>query len=275
VFGVAAYQAALRLLPAQDLHPGMKVPPWARWNPATGAWAVDHVAAMRLWSPADGVRLPPPEMVDAFLTGYVERTGDEGARRLVEQLYAEAEQRLVERGGAPETVAASTLTEAAAVAERHGYGEHVETVVINPWSRGFGTAVAFAVPPAVFGIWVLVAVDGDVLALVGGILLTALAAGLLALAVVALRQREPTPQRLFLFTGGVVLGVGGVLEPYAWPDLEVVVKTVVSTVGSGQNEVRQRVIMIGPVEQTAQYPIPSSHHRTVVTLARAGGASFR
>ncbi|QQQ74613.1 hypothetical protein IOD16_26120 [Saccharothrix sp. 6-C] len=53
-------------------------------------------------------------------------------------------------------------------------------VRLNPWSRGFGTAAAFAVLPAFFGVLLPARADGDVLALVGGILLTAPAAGLLA-----------------------------------------------------------------------------------------------
>jgi len=69
--------------------------------------------------------------------------------------------------------------------------------------------------------------------------------------------------------------VDGVLDPCAWPDLEVVEKVLVSTVGSDQREVRQKVILIGPRDRSTQHAVPMSHHRTVVTLARDGGATFR
>ncbi|WP_033442113.1 hypothetical protein [Saccharothrix sp. NRRL B-16314] len=273
--GAAAYQAARRLLPEEDPHPGMKPPPGAVWNPETGTWSVDHAAAMRLWSPDDGVGLPPSEMVDAFLTGYAERTGDDSARPLVEQLYAEAEKRLRDRGGAPESLSPSTKAEAVAVAGRHGFGEFVETVELDSSSRGFGVALAFAVLPAFFGVLLLFQADGDVLAVVGGVLLTVLAIGILALGVVALRMPAPVPRRLFLFTGGVVLGVDGVPDPYAWSDLELVERVVVSNVGSDHHEVREKLLLIGPLGRSTQFPVPSGHRETVVALGRAGGAVIR
>nr|WP_232327903.1 hypothetical protein [Kibdelosporangium sp. MJ126-NF4] len=272
--GIAAYQAAHRLLPEGNSYPGMTPPPWAHWNQATGTWSVDHAAAMRLWSPSDGVSLPPAEMVDAFLTGYAERTGDDSARPLVEQLYAEAEKRLRDRGGAPETFPASNRAEAVAVGVRFGFGEFVETVALNSPSGRFGTALVVAVLPAFFGILLLFQANGDVLALVGGIILTAMVTGILVMGVVAQRRPEPMSRQLFLFTGGIVFGVNGVLDPYAWPDLEVVEKVVVSNVGSDHHEVREKLLLVGPLGKSTQFVVPSPYRETVVALARAGGATI-
>ncbi len=111
--------------------------------------------------------------------------------------------------------------------------------------------------------------------LASGIILTTVAAGILALGVVALRRPKPVPQQLFLFTNGIVLGVDGVLDPYAWPDLELAEKVVVSTVGSKRREVREKVLLIGPLGRSAQFLVPSRHRDAVAALARAGGATIR
>ncbi|MBE1470639.1 hypothetical protein [Kibdelosporangium phytohabitans] len=272
--GAAAYQAAHRLLPKQDSSAGTALPPWARWDEATGGWSVDHAVAMRLWSPSDGISLPPPKMVDSFLTGYAERTGDDSARPLIEQLYAEAEKRLRDGGGAPETLPSNDRADAVAVAERYGFGEFVETVVLGSPSGRFGIALVLAVLPAFFGILLLFQANGDALALVGGVVLTAVAAGILAMGVVARRRPKPLSRQLFLFTGGIVFGVDGVLDPYAWPDLEVVEKAVVSNVGSDHHEVRQKLLLVGPLGKSTQFIVPTPYRESVIALARAGGATM-
>jgi hypothetical protein len=273
--GVAAYQAAHWLLPKEPPQPGIKPPPGARWSWDTGTWSVDHPAAMRLWSRRDEVGLPPWEMVDAFLAAYAERNGDDTSRQVVEELYAEAEKQLRDRKGAPETLSASTHDEAVAVAERYGYGEFVQVIEHSYSDSGFGLALIFAVLPGFFGVLLLFQADGDVLALVGGILLTVPAAGILAFGVAARREPASVPRQLFLFTGGVVLGVDGVLDPYAWPDLELVTKVIVSNVGSDYHEVREKVLLLGPLARATQFAVPSAHRASVVALAGAGGATFR
>jgi hypothetical protein len=102
--GSAAYQAAQRLLTAGAALPESCAALARSWSAATGACSVDHAAAMRLWSPPDGVGLPPVEMVDAFLTSYAERSGDDSERPLIEELYAEAQAAAEHRGGAPESL---------------------------------------------------------------------------------------------------------------------------------------------------------------------------
>jgi hypothetical protein len=230
---------------------------------------------MRLWSPRGEVSLPPWEMVDAFLAAYAERTGDDSSRQVVEELYAEAEKQLRDRGGATETLSASTRAEAVAVAERYGHGEFVQVIEHGYAGGGFGLALGFAVVPAFFGVLLLFQANGDVLALVGGIILTVLAAGILAFGVAARRKPTPAPRQLFLFTGGIVLGVDGVLDPYAWSDLELVKKVIVSNVGSDHHEVREEVLLLGPLTRATRFAIPSAHRASVVALGRAGGVTFR
>lgn len=271
--GAAAYQAALRLLPKEARYPAMKQPPGARWNEYDGAWEVDHGAAMDLWSPRGGVGLPPREMVDAFLAGYVERTGDDGERRLVEELYAEAEQRLSEQGNAREVFPASTSAEAAAVAERYGYGELVQTITLDAPARLFGLAAVLVVVPALLGTVLLFESDGSTASRVGGIALYVVAAAAAVLGFVPLRRPLPAP-RLFVYRGGVVFGVNGLLDPYAWPDLELSESVVSSTVGSAQREVRSNLLTIGPRGRSKTFVVPSLHHTTVTDRARAGGATI-
>lgn len=272
--GAAAYRAALWLLPDGPPSPTAPPPPGGRWDAENASWSVDHAAAMNLWSPRGGDGLPPVEMLDAFLADHVARTGDDGAREQVEQLYAEAVEEVAGPGRAPEAAPARTRAEVVAVADRYGYGDLVETISIDR-SRGFGGALAFAVLPAVAGVVVLFRAGGDTLALVGGILLCALAAGILALGVVALRSPIPAAEQMFLFTGGVVHDTDGVLDPFAWPDLEVTTEVVVSTVGSDRHEVRETVLSIGLLARSVWFVVPQSYHRTVTDLATAGGAAFR
>jgi hypothetical protein len=272
--GAAAYQAALRLLPKNAPPAGAKPPAGARWNRAEGAWEVDHAAAMRLWDPPGGVGLPPREMVDAFLTGYAERTGDDGERRLVEELYAEAEQRLADQGGVAESFPETTRAEAAAVAERYGYGELVETITLGGSPGTLGLALTLAVVPAFLGALLLFRSDGDMLPLVGGIALLAVAAAALAWGLVSQRKPRRAPKLLFVFTDGVVFGVNGLLDPYAWRDLELHDASVSSTVGLNPRELRTDLLMIGPRGRSMQFVVPSEYRNTVADLGRAGGAAF-
>ncbi|MEU4386218.1 hypothetical protein [Promicromonospora sp. NPDC023805] len=274
--GVAAYQAALRLLPNGARSSGMRPPAGARWNRAEGAWEVDHAVAMRLWEPPGDAGLPPREMVDAFLAGYVERTGDDEERRLVEQLYAEAEQRLSELGGAREVFPANTQAEADAVAERYGYGKLVQTITLDAPSGSYVFAFTLVVVFALLGTVLLFQWGDDTSARVGGIGLYLAAAATIVLGFVPLprgRPRRPAPQ-LFVFRGGIVFGDDGLLDPYAWPDLELRQKVVTATVGSDQHEVRSKVLWISPRGRSKEFVVPSLHHRTVTDLARAGGATI-
>lgn len=274
--GSAAFQAAQRLLPRDAGYPGTQAPPGTYWDQEAGAWAVDHSAAMRLWSPPDGVGLPPREMVDAFLTVYVERTGDDDARRRTDELYAEAERRLADNGGAPESFPVRTRAEAVAVAERYGYGELVTEADLTSTPLGFGMAVWCAAVSALFGLFLLLQSGGTGLALWSGIVLVALAGGILVAGAVVQRRRRPTvPRQLFFFTGGVVLGIDGVLDAYAWPDLELVEADTVSDVEPDHQQVRSGVLLIGPRARADQLAVPSDRRDTVRALAAAGGASFR
>lgn len=274
--GRAAYQAALRLLPKEPPYPGMAHPPGARWNEAAHAWEVDDAAAMQLWwAPGDG-GLPPWEMVDAFLAGYVERTGDDDERRLVEQLYAEAERQPSEPSSASEASPGNTQAEAAAVAERYGYGGLVQTITLDAPSGLFGLALILVIVPALLGTVLLFQSDGGTASRVGGIVLYVVAAAAVFLGFVPLplgRPRPPVP-RLFVFRGGIVFAVDGLLDPYAWPDLELHQSVVTSTVGSDQREVRRNVLWIGPRGRSKQFVVPSLLHETMTDLARAGGATI-
>lgn len=274
--GVAAYQAALRLLPKEAPHSEMMPPMGARWNRSEGAWEVDHVAAMRLWRGPGDTGLPPREMVDAFLAGYVERTGNDDERRLVEQLYAEAQQQLSEEGGAPEVFPGSTQAEADAVAERYGYGEPVQAITLDAPSGVFLLALVLVIVPAVLGTALLVESDGGTASRVGGIALYVVAVAAIFFGFVPLplgRKRPPAPQ-LFVFRGGIVFAVNGLLDPYAWPDLELHQSVVTSTVGSDQREVSRDLLLIGPRGRSKTFVVPSFHHETVTDLARAGGATI-
>lgn len=273
--GVAAYQAALRLLPEGPRSSGTKPPPGVRWNRAEGGWEVDHVAAMRLWDPRDGVGLPPREMVDAFLTGYAERTGDDSERELVEQLYAEAEQRLADGSDAPESPSAAIgPAEASAVAERYGYGELVETVTFDASSRTIGFTLILAFVPALFAYLLLSQADGETLPIVGGVALLVAAVAALLWGLVPLRRVRRAAPQLFVYTGGVVFADDGFLDPYAWPDVELHETTVTRTVGSDQREVREDLLLIGPRVKSTQFLVPSGHRRTVAAAARTGGATI-
>ncbi|MFC4632152.1 hypothetical protein ACFO6V_28175 [Promicromonospora alba] len=272
--GIAAYQAALRLLPNGARSSGTKPPPGTRWNRAEGAWEVDHVAAMRLWEPRDGVGLPPREMVDAFLTGYAERTGDDGERQLVEQLYAEAERRLAEGSGAPESSSGISPAEASAVAARYGYGELVETVTFDASSRTIGFTLLLAFVPAVFAYLLLTQADGETLPIVGGTALLVAAVAALLWGLVPLRRVRQAAPQLFVFKDGVVFAVEGFLDPYAWQDVDLHETTVTSTVGSDQREVREDLLLIGPRGKSAQFLVPMRHRRTIAAAARAGGATI-
>ncbi|MGI5187633.1 hypothetical protein ACQEVI_05745 [Promicromonospora sp. CA-289599] len=274
--GAAAYQAALRLLPNGARSSGTKPPPGARWNRTEGAFEVDHAAAMRLWEPRDGAGLPPREMVDAFLAGYVERTGDDVERQLVLELYAEAEQRLADRGGAAEIFPASTRDEAATVAERYGYGKLVQTITLDTSSGTFLLALVLVVVPALLGTMLLFQSDGGTSSRVGGIALYVVAVAAIFFGFVPLplgRPRPPDPQ-LFVFRGGIVFAVNGLLDPYAWPDLELYQSAVTSTVGQDQREVRTNMLVISSRGRSMRFVVPSFHHETVTDLARAGGASI-
>ena len=268
--GAAAYQAAQRLLQNGTPSAGTL---GARWNAAEGVWEVDHAAAMRLWSPSDGVGLPPAEMVDAFLTSYAERTGDDSERRLVEELYAEAEQQLSDQDGTPESSPESARAEAVAVGERYGYGELVEAIALDASPRTLGLALILAFMPAFFGTMLVVQSDGETLPVVGGIALFVVAAVVLAWGFVPLHRPRQVAPKLFVFRGGIVFGVNGLLDPYAWPDVELTETVVTSTVGSNRRKVREGLLMLGPPSRSARFLVPARHRATVAAVARAGGAT--
>jgi hypothetical protein len=272
--GAAAYQAALRLLPKGGPSSVSKPPPGTRWNRAEGQWEVDHVAAMGLWEQRDGVSLPPAEMVDAFLTGYAERTGDDSERQLVEQLYAEAEQRLAEESGVPDDSSPFSPVEASAVAARYGYGELVEAITFDASTRVVGFTLVLAFVPAFLGFMLLTQYDGETLPVVGGVALLAAAVAALLWGLVPVRRVQKAAPQLFVFKDGVVFAVDGFLDPYVWPDMELDGMVVTSTVGSAQREVKEDLLFIRPRGKSAQFLVPSRHRTTVAEAARAGGATI-
>lgn len=271
--GAAAYRAAQRLLPKEPPHPGMKPSPGAHWNTTEAVWEVDHAAAMELWEPRGDAGLPPAEMVDAFLAGYVERTGDVGERELVEQLYAEAEQELADRGGVAERSPANKA-EALAVAARYGFGALVETITLDAPSRMLGLVLTLVIVPAFFGIVLLLQSGGDALALGGGVALLAVAAAALVWGLVSRRRPQQAAPQLFVFTHGIVFSVDGFLDPYVWTDLDLHETVVSSTAGSNPREIRTSLLVIGPRGRSMQFVVPSEYRQTVADLARAGGATI-
>lgn len=146
--GAAAYQAAKHLL--EHGEPSSATVSRLGQRDATGAWSVDHAAAMRLWSPDDGTGVPPREMLDAFLDSYAERTGDDGERPLIERLYAETESAEAEKAEADGAKPAppSTVADAKAVADRYGYGAFVDTVELPSTRRGSGFFARRKIAPA-------------------------------------------------------------------------------------------------------------------------------
>jgi hypothetical protein len=164
-------------------------------------------------------------------------------------LYAEAEQRLSEQGGAPEVSPGNTQAEAAAVAERYGYGELVQTITLDAPTRTFVLALVLVVVPALLGTVLLFQSDGGTSSRVGGIV-------------------------LYVVAAAAIFGVNGFLDPYAWPDLELYQSVVTSTVGSAQREVSTDLLLIGPRGRSKTFVVPSLHHETVTDLARAGGAAI-
>lgn len=178
-----------------------------------------------------------------------------------------------EQGSAREIFPESTPAEAAAVAEQYGYGELVQTITLDAPSRLFGLALILVVVPALLGTVLLFESGGGTAAQVGGIVLYVVAAAAAVLGFVPLRRPQPAPG-MFVYRGGIVFGVNGMLDPYAWPDLELYRSVVTSTVGSDQREVRTNLLLIGPRGRSTTFVVPSLHHGSVTDLARAGGATI-
>lgn len=88
------------------------------------------------------------------------------------------------------------------------------------------------------------------------------------------RPPDRTGPRLFLYTGGVVAGIGGALDAYAWHDLEL--HDHVETVGTGieYRSTPRRTLLLGPAGRNTQFIIPSADRGIVLELARNAGATI-
>ncbi|MCS7475436.1 hypothetical protein ACFFQW_15430 [Umezawaea endophytica] len=148
----------------------------------------------------------------------------------------------------------------------------METIVLGSSSRGLGVVVAFAVLVAVCGVFSL---TGAAFGVVGGIVLIALAVVGLTVGLVGLRKPKPLPRNAYLFRGGVVLGHDGVLDPYAWPDLELTESRVrASNARPDHPERWTTLVRVGTPGGEADFIVPSGRVKAVAALARAGGATM-